>query len=129
MLLSIHVDDGLIASNNNELTKKLFNSLSSSFDIKYGPEDKFIRIEIEVHKEFICIHQHNYVNKILDQYKVINKHSKPISPMPKGYPFKQTDEACEDSKQRSKYQHIRNLKTKRFRRQGFNLNINHSLNQ
>ena len=53
MLLSIHVDDGLIASNNNELTKKLLNSLSSSFDIKYGPADKFIRIEIEVHKEFI----------------------------------------------------------------------------
>lgn len=64
------MDDGLICSNNKEITKRLLRKLESNFKIKYNKAEYFIGIQIERDRSLgvLKLHQTAYAQKILSKF-------------------------------------------------------------
>ena len=75
LILAIYVDDGLVLSNNNQLTKQLLNHLEENFEIKICKFTKFLGFQIERVDGNIFLHQKQYILKILQKFNMENCNS------------------------------------------------------
>lgn len=77
ILLTIYVDDGLIAASNEFLIDKLLEDLSKQFTITSTKRvTNFLGIEIFRKQDgSIFIHQSNYIKKILDKFNMTDANS------------------------------------------------------
>lgn len=80
IILALYVDDIVIFGKNQHLINEAIKLLQTKFKIKIlGRTRKLLGIEFEDSKTGILIHQHTYINEILNRF---NKYKIPISSLP-----------------------------------------------
>ncbi|SGY20279.1 BQ5605_C017g08564 [Microbotryum silenes-dioicae] len=68
-IITLYVDDGLIASNNQSFLDSELGSLHKAFQLKrLGPVSYFLGFEIHRTKDYILVHQSNYVRTMLEKF-------------------------------------------------------------
>lgn len=73
LILAIYIDDGLVASNDKKLIKKLLTGLRREFEITSNEANLFLRLQIERAGDgSIFLHQETYAEKILDRFRMEN---------------------------------------------------------
>ncbi|KAM3964295.1 uncharacterized protein ACR2FA_001787 [Aphomia sociella] len=68
LIVTLYVDDGLVAASNKTLIDNFLKDLKTKFSITTKPVSYFLGIEIKVREDGIKIHQKSYVNKILRRF-------------------------------------------------------------
>lgn len=103
LLLIIYVDDGLVASSNNNLLKSLVNYLKQTFDLKTMQCEAYLGFQVTRNRveKTLFLQQSHYIEKVLDRFNMLE--AKPAStpeevgalkldtaePLTEEYPFKQ----------------------------------------
>ncbi|GFU49697.1 copia protein [Nephila pilipes] len=84
MYLIVYVDDGIIATDEDQTVKLFLKKLESEFSVVIGKANYFFGMQIEyLESGKIFIHQEAYCRKILSRFDMIN--SNPVStPIEKG---------------------------------------------
>ena len=86
IIMSLYVDDILIAGNSKKYVNEIKEWLSSNFEIKDMGEAAYIlgvKISRDRSKKLLSLSQESYINKILERFQM--QHSKPIdTPIAKG---------------------------------------------
>ena len=80
IIMSLYVDDILIAGNSKEYVNELKGWLSSNFEMKNMGEASYIlgvKISRDRSKKLLSLSQEPYINKILERFQM--QHSKPIN--------------------------------------------------
>lgn len=72
IILSIFVDDGLIASRNKTKRDKILEALKSEFKIKLEPLMRYLGVEIQQDNDKVFISQTAYTNKIIQKFGMEN---------------------------------------------------------
>ena len=75
VILSLYVDDILLASNNKDFILTIKEWLSSHFDMKDMGEAEFIlgvKIQRDRSKKLIALCQEQYIYKVLDRFNMLN---------------------------------------------------------
>ncbi|SGY38561.1 BQ5605_C003g02047 [Microbotryum silenes-dioicae] len=68
-IITLYVDDGLIASNNQSFLDSELGSLHKAFQLKHlGPVSYFLGFEIHRTKDYILVHQSRYVRTMLEKF-------------------------------------------------------------
>ncbi|SGZ27800.1 BQ5605_C026g10192 [Microbotryum silenes-dioicae] len=68
-IITLYVDDGLIASNNQSFLDSELASLHKAFQLKrLGPVSYFLGFEIHRTKDYILVHQSKYVRTMLEKF-------------------------------------------------------------
>ncbi|SGY45605.1 BQ5605_C001g00307 [Microbotryum silenes-dioicae] len=68
-IITLYVDDGLIASNNQSFLDSELGSLHKAFQLKrLGPVSYFLGFEIHRTKDYILVHQSKYVRTMLEKF-------------------------------------------------------------
>ncbi|SGY81854.1 BQ5605_C009g05530 [Microbotryum silenes-dioicae] len=68
-IITLYVDDGLIASNNQSFLDSELGSLHKAFQLKrLGPVSYFLGFEIHPTKDYILVHQSKYVRTMLEKF-------------------------------------------------------------
>ncbi|SGY96883.1 BQ5605_C035g11368 [Microbotryum silenes-dioicae] len=68
-IITLYVDDGLIASNNQSFLDSELGSLHKAFQLKHlGPVSYFLGFEIHRTKDYILVHQSKYVRTMLEKF-------------------------------------------------------------
>ncbi|SGY46610.1 BQ5605_C001g00452 [Microbotryum silenes-dioicae] len=68
-IITLYVDDGLIASNNQSFLDSELGSLHKAFQLKrLGPVSYFLGFEIHHTKDYILVHQSKYVRTMLEKF-------------------------------------------------------------
>jgi Reverse transcriptase (RNA-dependent DNA polymerase) len=73
VILSLYVDDILLASNNKEYVQTIKEWLSSNFDMKDMSEASYIlgvKIEIDRSKKILALSQEHYIRKVLEKFRM-----------------------------------------------------------
>lgn len=71
LILTVHIDDGLIAAVNQELINKLLRELKAEFEITTSEISTYLGLQIERLKDgSIFIHQEVYTRKILKRFRM-----------------------------------------------------------
>lgn len=74
--LAIYIDDGLIASNNNESIASIIEYLQKEFEIKVFEAECYLGLQIERRSNgAIFLHQENYAKKVLARFSMENCNS------------------------------------------------------
>lgn len=81
-VIGIYVDDGIIASNCEQLISDFFVFLKQRFEIKVGNINKFIGIEIDISDGQFKIHQASYINKLSKIFEDDLVHRNVVTPLP-----------------------------------------------
>ena len=66
--ICIYVDDGLLFANNENLLNVYIKKLGDEFDMRFGPVQTFVGMEIEFKEGCISIKQANYIRKIITRF-------------------------------------------------------------
>jgi hypothetical protein len=73
LILAIHVDDGLVIGDNADVIMNFLRELKTKFDITMDKEPKvYLGMELKNENENLILHQPNYINKILREFKMEN---------------------------------------------------------
>ncbi|SGY97973.1 BQ5605_C035g11434 [Microbotryum silenes-dioicae] len=68
-IITLYVDDGLIASNNQSFLDSELGSLHKAFQLKrLGPVSYFLGFKIHHTKDYILVHQSKYVRTMLEKF-------------------------------------------------------------
>lgn len=70
--MTIHVDDGLIVSNDQEFINSVIEYLNSGFEIKAMEVNCYLGLQIEKRKDgSIFVHQRGYAKKLLERFDML----------------------------------------------------------
>lgn len=73
VIIALHVDDGLVAADDENQIDELINQLNEQFEVKASGVGCFLGIQIEQDKDgSIFIHQNAYLKKILKRFSMEN---------------------------------------------------------
>lgn len=97
LVLAIHVDDGIIFSQDQKEMDKLIGSLKSQFEITVNNHPKiYLGIQIEITNRGIFISQSSYVDQILKKFNMEKCNS---APTPMEARKKKQENQCDQSEQ------------------------------
>lgn len=84
LYLALYVDDGLVLSTSTKVLEQFLEELQTKFEIKMNEPRYFVGLEIERDrdKRSIKVHQTNYIQKLIDKFKMIDAKiaSVPLNP-------------------------------------------------
>lgn len=90
LILSIYVDDGLIAAESEIVANSLLEGIKNFIEIKHGNLEYYLGFQIRKTEEGIFINQQNYAQKILKKFEMEN--CRPVAVPMTEYPDIDIDE-------------------------------------
>ena len=70
LIFALYVDDGLLAAKDSRKLDRAITLLKNHFKVTVSPAEFFVGIQIERTEKGILLHQHAYVNKILQKFQM-----------------------------------------------------------
>ncbi|SGY12017.1 BQ5605_C011g06360 [Microbotryum silenes-dioicae] len=79
-IITLYVDDGLAASNDQAFLDSEISAFDAVYKLKrLGPVKTFLGLEFVRTKDFIFVHQSKYIRGLLEHYTFKNKSKKPVA--------------------------------------------------
>lgn len=95
-IIGLFIDDGIVASTNQNLLNEIISHLRIKYEIKTCENvNRFIGLQLEFQSDQIRIHQHDYIIKILNHYQMQDCNGSK-TPLPTGRPVNFNDEGSEE---------------------------------
>lgn len=103
LIIAIYVDDGIILASERSDIEYVMHELQKRFDIHQVDLSSFLGYQIENFGNYLCLHQENYINKLLGKFNMldcnpvdnpssITRNSKPeleSSPLDESVPYRE----------------------------------------